>query len=245
MSEGAAVAASCREITLSSAAFSATRLRSRHQPWIRCPENEHADAALLRVALCQDFPTCCQSENAAPINVELRWQARTTRHNRDAVEIAMSPLAVWSQIVWKPWGLWMERRLHTRHRARTTVYILLPDGQRRLCKAVNLSATGVFIRPPAWAAQGPAGQPRICDRSGRRDQTASAYRGGCPRVRRRHRPDDGCLRRHTLTAAAPPLVLACISQSPGPRSVPDRVAAAGRPCASTPGQQARSTPVSD
>ena len=40
----------------------------------------------------------------------------------------------------------MERRLHTRHRARTTVYILFPDGQRRLCKAVNLSATGVFIR---------------------------------------------------------------------------------------------------
>ena len=40
----------------------------------------------------------------------------------------------------------MERRLHTRHRARTIVYILLPDGQRRLCKAVNLSATGVFIR---------------------------------------------------------------------------------------------------
>ena len=39
----------------------------------------------------------------------------------------------------------MERRLHTRHRARTTVYILL-DGKRRLCKAVNLSATGVFIR---------------------------------------------------------------------------------------------------
>jgi uncharacterized membrane-anchored protein len=43
-------------------------------------------------------------------------------------------------------GVWMERRLHTRHRARTTVYILLPDGQRRLCRAVNLSATGVFIR---------------------------------------------------------------------------------------------------
>ena len=40
----------------------------------------------------------------------------------------------------------MERRLHTRHRARTTVYILLPDGQRRLCRAINLSATGVFIR---------------------------------------------------------------------------------------------------
>lgn len=39
----------------------------------------------------------------------------------------------------------MERRLHTRHRARTTVYILLPTGRRRICRAVNLSATGVFI----------------------------------------------------------------------------------------------------
>ncbi len=40
----------------------------------------------------------------------------------------------------------MERRLHTRHRARTTVYIVMPGGRRRLCKAINLSATGVFIR---------------------------------------------------------------------------------------------------
>lgn len=39
----------------------------------------------------------------------------------------------------------MERRLHTRHRARTTVYITVPGGSRKLCKAVNLSATGVFI----------------------------------------------------------------------------------------------------
>lgn len=39
----------------------------------------------------------------------------------------------------------MERRLHTRHRARTTVYITVPGGNRKLCKAVNLSATGVFI----------------------------------------------------------------------------------------------------
>ena len=39
----------------------------------------------------------------------------------------------------------MERRLHTRHRARTVVYILLPSG-RRVCNAVNLSATGVFLR---------------------------------------------------------------------------------------------------
>ncbi len=40
----------------------------------------------------------------------------------------------------------MERRLHTRHRARTTVYITLPGSGRRLCRAVNLSATGVFIQ---------------------------------------------------------------------------------------------------
>ena len=39
----------------------------------------------------------------------------------------------------------LERRLHTRHRARTTVYITTPGGKRKLCKAVNLSATGVFI----------------------------------------------------------------------------------------------------
>jgi hypothetical protein len=39
----------------------------------------------------------------------------------------------------------VERRLHTRHRARTTVYITVAGGCRKLCKAVNLSATGVFI----------------------------------------------------------------------------------------------------
>ena len=39
----------------------------------------------------------------------------------------------------------MERRLHTRHRARTIVYIMMPGWRRRLCKAVNLSASGVFL----------------------------------------------------------------------------------------------------
>lgn len=38
----------------------------------------------------------------------------------------------------------VERRLTTRHRARTSVYVLLP-GQHRLCRARNLSATGVFV----------------------------------------------------------------------------------------------------
>ncbi len=39
----------------------------------------------------------------------------------------------------------MERRLHTRHRARTIVFVSIPSGGRKLCKAINLSATGVFI----------------------------------------------------------------------------------------------------
>ena len=43
-------------------------------------------------------------------------------------------------------ALHVERRLHTRHRARTTVYITVPSGRKKLCRAVNLSATGVFIQ---------------------------------------------------------------------------------------------------
>jgi hypothetical protein len=39
----------------------------------------------------------------------------------------------------------VERRLHTRHRARTTVFISIPGGRKKLCRAVNLSATGVFL----------------------------------------------------------------------------------------------------
>jgi hypothetical protein len=39
----------------------------------------------------------------------------------------------------------MERRLHTRHRARTSVYLVLPGRRGKLCRAKNLSANGVFI----------------------------------------------------------------------------------------------------
>ncbi len=39
----------------------------------------------------------------------------------------------------------MERRLHTRHRAKTVVYILVPGQRGRLCRAQNLSASGVFV----------------------------------------------------------------------------------------------------
>lgn len=39
----------------------------------------------------------------------------------------------------------MERRLHTRHRARTVVYVLVPGRPGKLCRASNLSASGVFI----------------------------------------------------------------------------------------------------
>jgi len=39
----------------------------------------------------------------------------------------------------------MERRLTTRHRARTAVYVVVPGKKRRLCRARNLSANGVFV----------------------------------------------------------------------------------------------------
>jgi hypothetical protein len=39
----------------------------------------------------------------------------------------------------------MERRLHTRHRARTAVYVTIPGRPGKLCRARNLSANGVFI----------------------------------------------------------------------------------------------------
>src|SRR3984957_4572497 len=39
----------------------------------------------------------------------------------------------------------MERRLHTRHRARTTVYVVMSGHKSRICKAKNLSANGVFV----------------------------------------------------------------------------------------------------
>ena len=61
--------------------------------------------------------------------------------------MAVTPFAVlYGYRTGDPGAIRMERRLHTRHRARTTVYILLPDGKRRLCRAINLSATGVFFR---------------------------------------------------------------------------------------------------
>jgi hypothetical protein len=39
----------------------------------------------------------------------------------------------------------MERRLHTRHKARTAVYVTIPGRPGKLCRARNLSANGVFI----------------------------------------------------------------------------------------------------
>jgi hypothetical protein len=42
-------------------------------------------------------------------------------------------------------GYGLERRLHTRHRARTTVYVVMSGKKSRICKAKNLSANGVFV----------------------------------------------------------------------------------------------------
>jgi len=39
----------------------------------------------------------------------------------------------------------MERRLHTRHQERTTVYIKAPGGQGKVCQSHNLSANGAFV----------------------------------------------------------------------------------------------------
>ena len=39
----------------------------------------------------------------------------------------------------------MARRLHSRHRARATVYVVAPGRRGALCKANNLSANGVFV----------------------------------------------------------------------------------------------------
>src|SRR3984957_1213239 len=75
------------------------------------------------------------------------WQLPPLRHNDRASRPPMKPTVIDKVIGLLPDRVTtMERRLHTRHRARTTVYIMLPGGVRRLCKAVNLSATGVFVR---------------------------------------------------------------------------------------------------
>lgn len=53
----------------------------------------------------------------------------------------------------------MERRLHTRHRARTQVFIT-PPGQRRVgCTAVNLSANGVAVKTEKMGLRGGT----VCD----------------------------------------------------------------------------------
>ena len=90
----------------------------------------------------------------------------------------------------------VERRLHTRHRARTTVYITTPTGRKKLCRAINLSATGVFVETTNLGlAQGTAGRARVRHQSRRRHQAASSHRGGRACLARRHRPDDGRLHR--------------------------------------------------
>ncbi len=40
----------------------------------------------------------------------------------------------------------MDRRDTDRHPTRTVVYLCLPDGERRACRAINLSASGVFLK---------------------------------------------------------------------------------------------------
>jgi hypothetical protein len=59
---------------------------------------------------------------------------------------ALGILAKTSGRAWKNAGIrGMERRLHSRHRARATVYVVVPGRRGSLCKAHNLSANGVFV----------------------------------------------------------------------------------------------------
>lgn len=79
------------------------------------------------------------------------YSSRARRHNAahtPAYSIAARAVHNWPNAVatHNDKGLRpVERRLTTRHRARTTVYVLLPGRKRRLCRAKNLSASGVFV----------------------------------------------------------------------------------------------------
>ena len=85
----------------------------------------------------------------------------------------------------------MERRLTTRHRARTTVYVLLPGHRRRLCRARNLSATGVFVETGDMGLRkGQTVELAFAISLGTITKTASPHRGRRARFARRHRPDD-------------------------------------------------------
>ena len=55
----------------------------------------------------------------------------------------------------------MERRLHTRHRARTAVYVSVPGRPGKLCRARNLSANGVFIGRAYTYGLGAMGQKGV------------------------------------------------------------------------------------
>ena len=82
----------------------------------------------------------------------------------------------------------MERRLHTRHRARTTVYVVLSGRKSRICKAKNLSANGVFVETENLGL-----------RKGQQVQLAFAINLGLitkirTRHPRRHRSHDGAIR---------------------------------------------------
>ena len=91
----------------------------------------------------------------------------------------------------------VERRLHTRHRARTTVYITTPTGRKKLCRAINLSATGVFVETTNLGL-----------RKGQQVELALAINlGGVTKLHRRsrgsrvawrHRPHDGRLHRQVV-----------------------------------------------
>ncbi len=98
----------------------------------------------------------------------------------------------------------MERRLHTRHRARTTVYVVMSGRKSRICKAKNLSANGVFVETENLGLRkGQQVQLAFAINLGTGDQDPSPD-GHCrSRDPRWNGPHDGAVR-GALTAAGRP-----------------------------------------
>ena len=99
----------------------------------------------------------------------------------------------------------MERRLHTRHRAKTTVYITFPGKRGRICKAKNLSANGVFIETENFGLRkGQTVELAFAINLGTCHQDSPSYRCRRTCVTRRHRIDDGKLRRSVAACTRVP-----------------------------------------
>ncbi len=83
----------------------------------------------------------------------------------------------------------MERRLHSRHRATATVYIVVPGRRGALCKAHNLCANGVFVETRNLGlAKGSIVELAFAINLGRHHQNSSPQSDRRPCLTGRHWP---------------------------------------------------------